>query len=587
MSRYDSRYLDSTSYRDRKSDFGGGGLYGSWGGAVSHVGLAGAGGGGYLGGGAAAGGVPYNMGGPTHLGAVGGAYPAPRGPEWDADQGGGGGGGGGGSSNYSNNSSAKRELGSISLPKEQFDNLPAFEKNFYVEHPSVTALTDLDVAEYRRRRDISVEGTGVPKPIRTFDEASFPDYVLHEVLKAGFKEPTAIQSQGWPMALKGRDLVGLAETGSGKTLAYLLPAIVHVNAQPYLAPGDGPIVLVLAPTRELAVQIQQEANKFGTSSRIKSTCVYGGAPKGPQIRDLQKGVEVVIATPGRLIDMLESRVTNLRRVTYLVLDEADRMLDMGFEPQIRKIVNQIRPDRQTLYWSATWPREVEVLARQFLNNPYKVIIGSHNLKANHMIDQVVEIVSEHEKYPKLVKLLEQIMDGGRILIFMETKRGCDQVTRQLRMDGWPALSIHGDKSQAERDWVLSEFKAGKSPIMTATDVAARGLDVKDIKVVVNYDFPGTCEDYVHRIGRTGRAGARGTSYTFFTSGNAKHAKELIGILQEAGQKVNPQLMSMASMNRGGGGGFRDRGRGFGGRGYGGGFMQTGSNALPLGGPRRY
>ncbi|BBN04826.1 ATP-dependent RNA helicase DDX5/DBP2 [Marchantia polymorpha subsp. ruderalis] len=540
-SRFDGRYGDPSSFRERKTDFGGGGGYG---GGSSYGG--GRGGGGYGGG----------RGGDGH------GY-------------GGGGGFGGGS---------KKDLDNISLPKQEFDNLIPFEKNFYVEHPSVSIMTEDDVLAYRRRREITVEGRTVPKPVRTFEEASFPDYVLHEVLKAGFTEPTAIQAQGWPMALKGRDLIGLAETGSGKTLAYLLPAIVHVNAQPYLAPGDGPIVLVLAPTRELAVQIQQEASKFGASSKIKNTCIYGGAPKGPQIRDLNKGVEIVIATPGRLIDMLEGRHTNLRRVTYLVLDEADRMLDMGFEPQIRKIVSQIRPDRQTLYWSATWPKEVEFLARQFLVEPYKVTIGSQDLKANHAIEQIVEVVSEYEKYPKLIKLLESIMDGSRLLIFMETKRGCDQVTRQLRMDGWPALSIHGDKSQAERDWVLSEFKAGKSPIMTATDVAARGLDVKDIKCVINYDFPGSCEDYVHRIGRTGRAGAKGTAYTFFTAANAKHAKELLSILSEAGQVINPQLASMVNSSRGGGG-FRDhRGRGGFSRGFGG-PMQSGSNMIPLGGPR--
>ncbi|KAK1265310.1 DEAD-box ATP-dependent RNA helicase 20 [Acorus gramineus] len=490
---------------------------------------------------------------------------------------------------YSGSSSSTSSLPSMrgeaeGLAKQELDGLTPFEKNFYRESPSVAAMTESDVEAYRKRRQITVEGRDVPKPISNFRDLSFPDYVMQEVLKAGFVEPTPIQAQGWPMALKGRDLIGIAETGSGKTLAYLLPAIVHVNAQPILAPGDGPIVLVLAPTRELAVQIQQEATKFGASSKIKNTCIYGGVPKGPQVRDLQRGVEIVIATPGRLIDMLESHHTNLRRVTYLVLDEADRMLDMGFDPQIRKIVSQfkplplspkqskIRPDRQTLYWSATWPKEVEQLGRQFLYNPYKVVIGSIDLKANHAICQIVEIVSEHKKYNKyvnvrLVKLLEDIMDGSRILIFMDTKKGCDQTTRQLRMDGWPALSIHGDKSQAERDWVLSEFKAGKSPIMTATDVAARGLDVKDVKYVVNYDFPGSLEDYVHRIGRTGRAGAKGTAYTYFTAANARFAKELINILEEAGQKVSPEL---AEMGRGappassGHGGFRDRGRGFGG-----------------------
>ncbi|PPD67516.1 hypothetical protein GOBAR_DD35613 [Gossypium barbadense] len=305
------------------------------------------------------------------------------------------------------------------------------------------------------------------------------------------------------MALKGKDLIGIAETGSGKTLAYLLPALVHVKAQP-----------PLAPTRELAVQIQEEAAKFANNASIRSTCIYGGAPKGPQTRDLKRGVEIVIATPGRLIDMLEAQNTNLKRVTYLVLDEADRMLDMGFEPQIRKIVSQ-------------------------------VIIGSPDLKANQSINQVVEVITDLEKYNRLIKLLKDLMDGNRILIFMETKKGCDQVTRQLRMDGWPALSIHGDKNQAERDWVLAEFKSGRSPIMTATDVAARGLDVKDIKCVINYDFPSSLEDYVHRIGRTGRAGAKGTAFTFFTQANAKYARDLIKLLQDAGQVVSPALSTLA------------------------------------------
>ncbi|KAL0341564.1 UNVERIFIED_CONTAM: DEAD-box ATP-dependent RNA helicase 30 [Sesamum calycinum] len=435
-------------------------------------------------------------------------------------------------------------------------------------------------------RDITIEGHDVPKPIRMFQEANFPDYFLEVFARLGFVEPTPIQSQGWPMALRGRDLIGIAETGSGKTLAYLLPAFVHVSAQPRLAQGEGPIALVLAPTRELAVQIQEEAVKFGSYANIRSTCIYGGAPKGPQIRDLKRGVEIVIATPGRLIDMLEAQHTNLKRVTYLVLDEADRMLDMGFEPQIRKLVSQIRPDRQTLYWSATWPREVETLARQFLRNPYKVIIGSADLKANQSIRQVIEVMTDLEKYNRLIRLLKDVMDGSKILIFVETKKGCDQVTRQLRMDGWPALSIHGDKSQDERDWVLADFKSGRSPIMIATDVAARGLDVKDIKCVVNYDFPSSLEDYVHRIGRTGRAGASGTAFSFFTHGNA-NMQDLIKILQQAGQVVPPQLAALArssGSNMGASGSnFRSRGRG----GFGNRSSISGSNTIPLGGRRPY
>ena len=355
--------------------------------------------------------------------------------------------------------------------------LPKFEKDFYKEHDDVTSRSPAEVEAFRKKHQMTIAGRDVPKPVESFDEAGFPRYVMDEVKAQGFPAPTAIQSQGWPMALSGRDVVGIAETGSGKTLTYCLPSIVHINAQPLLAPGDGPIVLVLAPTRELAVQIQQEITKFGRSSRIRNTCVYGGVPKGPQIRDLSRGVEVCIATPGRLIDMLEAGKTNLRRVTYLVLDEADRMLDMGFEPQIRKIIEQIRPDRQTLMWSATWPKEVRALATDFLQDFIQVNIGSMDLAANHRITQIVEVVSDMEKRDRMIKHLEKVMDDkeNKILIFVGTKRVADDITRFLRQDGWPALSIHGDKQQNERDWVLDQFKTNKSPIMVATDVASRGI----------------------------------------------------------------------------------------------------------------
>eukprot|EP00919_Chromeraceae_sp_WS-2016_P006995 GHVR01016351.1.p1 GENE.GHVR01016351.1~~GHVR01016351.1.p1 ORF type:complete len:362 (-),score=114.03 GHVR01016351.1:71-1156(-) len=274
------------------------------------------------------------------------------------------------------------------------ETLTRFEKNFYHEHPEVQAMTDEDVERIKIRNQITImTGSPVPKPVETFEQASFPDYILQAIGVAGFEKPSPIQVQGWPIALSGRDMIGIAETGSGKTCAFLLPAVVHINAQPYLQRGDGPIVLVLAPTRELAVQIQTECIKFGKSSRIKNTCVYGGVPKGPQARDLSEGVEIVIATPGRLIDFLESGRTNLKRVTYLVLDEADRMLDMGFEPQIRKIVSQIRPDRQTLMWSATWPREVEGLAADLCREaPVHINIGATELRACHSIRQIIEIV---------------------------------------------------------------------------------------------------------------------------------------------------------------------------------------------------
>ncbi|KAB2609280.1 DEAD-box ATP-dependent RNA helicase 20-like [Pyrus ussuriensis x Pyrus communis] len=521
MYAYDNRHADVNSYRERRSDLmgpapaAGGSAYGRGGGAAPYGGPSppvapysarvggpaqgpgdfngyppfqppserfniGRGGGNGSFGGRASNGHVGGGRGRGRFGGGGRGFDGGRGGgrSFGGSRGGGAGFGGGrgvGGRGGRHGGSSRGDLDNIMLPKQDFGTLVPFEKNFYAESPSVRAMSEHDVMVYRTRREITVEGHDIPKPIQMFEDANFPDYCLEAIAKLGFVEPTPIQAQGWPMALKGRDLIGIAETGSGKTLSYLLPALVHISAQHRLVQGEGPIALVLAPTRELAVQIQEEALKFGLRSNIRSTCIYGGAPKGPQIRDLKRGVEIVIATPGRLIDMLEAQHTNLRRVTYLVLDEADRMLDMGFEPQIRKIVSQTRPDRQTLYWSATWPREVESLARQFLRNPYKVIIGSASLKANQSINQVVEVVTEVEKYNRLIKLLKEAMVGSRILIFVETKKGCDHVTKQLRMDGWPALSIHGDKNQAERDWVLAEFKSGRNPIMTATDVAARGL----------------------------------------------------------------------------------------------------------------
>ncbi|KAA0706057.1 putative ATP-dependent RNA helicase DDX5 [Triplophysa tibetana] len=385
------------------------------------------------------------------------------------------------------------------------DELPKFEKNFYQEHHEVSRRTPQEVENYRRSKEITVKGRELPKPIMKFHEASFPNYVMDVIHKQNWTDPTPIQGQGWPVALSGKDMVGIAQTGSGKTLS----------------------CLVLAPTRELAQQVQQVAADYGKASRLKSTCIYGGAPKGPQIRDLERGVEICIATPGRLIDFLEVGKTNLRRCTYLVLDEADRMLDMGFEPQIRKIVDQIRPDRQTLMWSATWPKEVRQLAEDFLKEYVQINVGALQLSANHNILQIVDVCNDGEKEDK-----------------------------------WPAMGIHGDKSQQERDWVLNEFKFGKAPILIATDVASRGLDVEDVKFVINYDYPNNSEDYIHRIGRTARSQKTGTAYTFFTPNNMKQAQDLVSVLREANQAINPKLIQMAEdrggRSRGGrGGGFRD------------------------------
>lgn len=475
--------------------------------------------------------------------------------------------------------------GSLKRPVWDSYSLVPFEKHFYNPHANLANADPRDVEAFRAKMEITIQRgeRDVPNPITNFREGGFPDDVMKEIARQRFETPTAIQSQGWPIALSGHNMVGIAMTGSGKTLAYLLPAIIHVNNQPYLEHGDGAIALVLAPTRELAQQIQEVVADFGRTSRIKSTCIFGGAPKGPQLRDLEHGCEVVIATPGRLIDFLEMGKTNLRRCTYLVLDEADRMLDMGFEPQIRKIVEQIRPDRQVLMWSATWPKDVRRLAEDFLEDYMHINVGATTLHANHNILQIVDVCDEYQKESKLARLLEEIgcEPRNKILVFVETKRKADELTRLMRRDGYPAMCIHGDKQQKERDWVLGEFKHGATTILVATDVAARGLDVDDVKFVINYDYPNNSEDYIHRIGRTGRKDRTGTAYTLFTPNNSPKAKDLVDVLMEAKQVVNPKLQELAQCSafnrrasRGGGnrygGGYGGRGGGGRGRGGGGG-----------------
>jgi len=512
----------------------------------------------------------------SYRGGSRGGYGGGGGGYGGGGYGGGSRGGYGGGGSYGGN---KVEYGEkLTQPKWEMDTLQPFEKNFYKPHPDLVSKSFHEVEAYRTSKEITTKGSDIPHPITAFTEADFPDYVMEEIRRQGFKEPTAIQAQGWPIALSGSNMVGIAQTGSGKTLAYTLPAIVHINHQPRLRQGDGPIALILAPTRELAQQISSTAAQFGASSHVRNTCVYGGAPRRMQLRDIQRGVEIMIATPGRLIDFLEGGQTNLRRCTYLVLDEADRMLDMGFEPQIRKILQQIRPDRQTLFWSATWPKEVQRLAHEFLTEYKQINVGSLTLSANHNILQVVDVCSEHEKESKLMELLQEIgnHEECKTIIFAETKRKVDTITRTIQKQGWNSVCIHGDKTQQERDWALKEFRGIKfAPILVATDVAARGLDVDDIKFVINFDYPNNSEDYVHRIGRTGRASQTGTAYTFFTANNSKQAHDLVDVLTEAKQEINPKLQDMARSggrgggNRwyggGGGGGYGGRSRG----GYGG------------------
>lgn len=388
-----------------------------------------------------------------------------------------------------------------SLRPVNYDNIAPFRKDFFNPTELARNRSPEDVKALSAKYEISIVGRDCNKypPLALFSEAGLPDFVMSEIQRQGFVQPTGIQAGSFPIVLSGRNLVGIAKTGSGKTLAYIIPALIHLKNQQPVKSGEGPIALVLAPTRELAQQIQIVVNEFGLKSQISNTCIFGGAPKQGQMRDLAKGVDIVIATPGRwvlwkiqwtsvtnqsfyfcsLIDFLERNVTNLKRCTYLVLDEADRMLDMGFEPQIKKIMSQIRGDRQVLMFSATWPKEVKNLAEEYLQDYVQINIGSLNLSANHNILQIIDVCDENEKDERLMKILSDIANENdrKTIIFVETKRRADEITRTVNRRGFNAVSIHGDKSQNERDYTLNSFRSGRQnvQILVATDVASRGL----------------------------------------------------------------------------------------------------------------
>ncbi|XP_009114931.1 DEAD-box ATP-dependent RNA helicase 5 [Brassica rapa] len=379
--------------------------------------------------------------------------------------------------------------------------------------------------------------------LTSFAESKLPENVL-DCCKT-FLKPSPIQSHSWPFLLDGRDLIGIAKTGSGKTLAFGIPAIMHMLKKNKSGKGTrNPTCLVLSPTRELAVQISDVLSEAGEPCGLKSICVYGGSSKRPQINAIRSGVDIVIGTPGRLRDLIESNELRLSDVSFVVLDEADRMLDMGFEEPVRFILSKTNKVRQMVMFSATWPIDVHKLAQEFMDpNPVKIVIGSEDLAANHDVMQIVEVLDDRARDQRLIALLEKYHKSqkNRVLVFALYKVEADRLERFLQQRGWKAVSIHGNKAQSERTRSLALFKEGSCPLLVATDVAARGLDIPDVEVVINYSFPLTTEDYVHRIGRTGRAGKKGVAHTFFTQQNKGLAGELVNVLREAGQVVPTDL----------------------------------------------
>ncbi|KAI5149768.1 ATP-dependent RNA helicase DDX5/DBP2 [Enteropsectra breve] len=438
-------------------------------------------------------------------------------------------------------------------PIERENEPVAFEKNFY--KPTHT-MTEQESEKLREEAQMKLVGKDINLPVDRFDSLGFPESVVKHFEKKGYVHPTPIQAQGWPMALSGRDMVGIAATGSGKTISFVLPALIHAAAQTRLRENDGPLVLILAPTRELCNQIEEVVSEYTGFFNMKSVAVYGGASMVPQKRAINQGVEIVVATPGRLIDLHDQGFCPLSRVSFLVLDEADRMLDMGFEPQLKKIIPKTNPNRQTLMWSATWPREVRKLAFDYMKDIIQVNIGSDELRANIKIEQKVEVTDWRSKKDKLLYYLTD-KKNEKLIVFANMKRTCDTLECFLNEKGYNAVALHGDKTQGARDHVINMFKSGGRNILIATDVAARGLDINDVKFVVNYDFPNTVDDYVHRIGRTARGStAEGWSYTMVTDEDRGNVPKLIEILEEAKQTVPSELRSLC----GGRGGSRSGGR---------------------------
>nr|CAH0113102.1 unnamed protein product [Daphnia galeata] len=442
----------------------------------------------------------------------------------------------------------------IKIGKKHIDPLPPidhstityspFEKNFYEEHEEIKNLPLEQANELRETLGLKVSGISIPKPVCSFAHFNFDEKLMNVIRKSEFTNPTPIQSQAIPAALSGRDVIGIAQTGSGKTAAFLWPMIVHILDQPVLKTGDGPIGLILAPTRELSQQIYTEAKKFCKVFGISVVCCYGGGSKWEQSKDLEQGTEIVVATPGRMIDLVKIKATNLQRVTFLVLDEADRMFDMGFEPQVRSICNHARPERQTLLFSATFKKRIEKLARDVLSDPIRIVQGDVG-EANQDVTQVIEVLAPTVKYSWLITRLVEFMASGSVLIFVTKKANAEELSASLKSRELSVALLHGDMDQVDRNQVISAFKKKEMDILVATDVAARGLDIPHIRTVINYDIARDIDTHTHRIGRTGRAGEKGMAYTLVTPADKEFAGHLVRNLEGASQVVPEPLMDLA------------------------------------------
>ena len=428
----------------------------------------------------------------------------------------------------------------------------SFRKNLYLVPRSIAQLSIEEVQEIRDELDVRVRGRGCPSPVSSWEQCGLSDRILKVIENANLQAPFPVQQQAIPAIMAGRDVIAVAKTGSGKTLAFLLPMFRHVLDQPPLSGFDGPIGLIMAPARELANQIHNEAKRFTKALGLRIACIYGGAGVAEQIAELKRQPHIVVCTPGRMIDVLcmhAGRLLSLQRITMVIMDEADRMFDMGFEPQIKMIMQNIRPDRQTVLFSATFPKVIEKLAKNVLILPLEIQVGERS-SVNKDITQVIEVHEEPDKFLRLLQLLGIYFEKGNVLVFVDKQEKCDQLFAELLRSGYPCLSLHGGIDQVDRDHTLKEFKTLVKTVMVATGVAGRGLDVPEIVCVINYSCPNHLEDYVHRVGRTGRAGRKGIAYTFISKAEEAYSPIMCKVLQLVGtggkgdDGIPPELVNM-------------------------------------------
>ncbi|ORY07513.1 P-loop containing nucleoside triphosphate hydrolase protein [Clohesyomyces aquaticus] len=423
----------------------------------------------------------------------------------------------------------------------------------YHEHPELSKLPQSEIDSYLSSRFITIDDP-LPSSRRLRPITKFNYLPVNENQRApfkGFTAPTPIQAAAWPALLAGRDMIGVAETGSGKTLAFGVPCVRFISTLPK-SQQKGIKAVMVSPTRELASQIYDQLVKLAKPAGLEVVCIYGGVAKEPQVK-AARSAHIVVATPGRLNDLISDGSADLSKAEYVVLDEADRMLDKGFEEAIRQIIQCTPKKRQTLMFTATWPPSVRELASTFMQSPVKINIGDNptgELRANTRIKQLVEVVEPRNKEFRLLQLLKKYQSGqnkdDRILVFCLYKKEATRIENFIHHKGLRVAGIHGDLSQDKRTASLDLFKRGEVPILVATDVAARGLDIPAVKVVINVTFPLTAEDYVHRIGRTGRAGKEGLAITLFTEHDKALSGALINVLKAANQEVPEDLMKFGT-----------------------------------------